>query len=572
MGNLNMSQEDLCKFYKEELKPVHLSRVGVETVPQYLGQLMGEQEWAVSGYKANKKFIYVEAYDFFKELEYIVLVGRTGTGKSSILKKIEYEVNTFNTLPYKDVVFVDFEKLLLQISSYGRLDGTESSYSEIKDCIEKIVILAVIKHITYDTKCQYNDSDLNVFKKYLNQIGVSKSTKISEIFNIYAEKMRNDLLADTLSAISLLSAISRKIFTVDFQKCQEIIDNIFSTKKMLFLIDANDRYDFNDKDSIIVVNSLLSYVFKCYSSKCGLCVKMTLPSELYSELRTQIPSKHTGNTVFIEWSYRDLVKFIATRCYMLFTDSEWKNHFNIKFQETEYKAISNDYDRAKKFLLTFLPERSSATINLSFDTLSYIIRHTQKKPRQLMIIFEAILHKIIQNNRLNYYFTNSCELKERIHSFQEKIILDCLNMYADTYKNIVNITAQILSKKEYIIDAASLDEYINSADLGNVRLSKQDIKRILIESGIIGTVNEPEIHYISPNSSWFQNPNICKIVPALFDYQVMGKLIHNKESVFVIHPLCYEYYNITIDCNCLVYPENYDETDETFNYIMKNWG
>lgn len=229
-----LGQEKLRELFKEELKPVHLSHVGIETVPQYLGQLMGEQEWEHSGMEANKKFIYVESYNFFKDLEYIVLVGRTGTGKSSILKKLEYEVNTFNILPYKDVVFVNFEKMLLQLSSYGHLDGTESSYVEIKDCIEKIIILTVIKHIVYDTQCDYKGYDLDALKKYLSKIGVSKSTKISEIFNIYAEKMRNDVLADTLSTISLLTTISAKIFDVDFQKCSQIINDIFSAKKCWF--------------------------------------------------------------------------------------------------------------------------------------------------------------------------------------------------------------------------------------------------------------------------------------------------------------------------------------------------
>ena len=83
----NLEQERLKTAYREELKEVTMPHAGIKTIPQYLGQLMGEYEWSKSCDKANKKFIDVDAYDLFKREDYIVLVGRTGTGKSSILKK-----------------------------------------------------------------------------------------------------------------------------------------------------------------------------------------------------------------------------------------------------------------------------------------------------------------------------------------------------------------------------------------------------------------------------------------------------------------------------------------------------
>lgn len=184
-----------------------------------------------------------------------------------------------------------------------------------------------------------------------------------------------------------------------------------------------------------------------------------------------------------------------------------------------------------------------------------------------MIIFEAILYEIIRRKDLNYYYDKQDCLKKYVHSVQDSIISDSLNVYSFTYKDIAALTAQVLSKRNHIITATQLNEFISKSSFGKSNMTHDLLKRILIESGIIGTVNESEIHYIAPNSSWFENPNISKIVPALFEYQIKGRLIHNDESIFVVHPMCYEYYNLTIDCNCLVYPENSDDTDETFAYI-----
>ncbi len=338
---------------------------------------------------------------------------------------------------------------------------------------------------------------------------------------------------------------------------------------MLVLVDTMEDYDFNDLDSIVIVKTLMNYTFKCFSEDSFISIKIALPSELYSALRGQIPAKQIGNTVFIEWKYRDLVKFIAMRCFYLVTESKWAHIFNCSIDGRLYDNISNDYYEAKRFLLNFLPETCSASINLSFDTLSYIIRHTQKKPRQLMVVFESIMHRVIVSGNINYYKIHEKELKKQIHYVQETLISDSLNMYSNTYPGIGEICARILSNRKYTMTDNELDDYIRNADLGTDKVSKNVIKRILIESGIIGTVDDSNIHFVNRNNSWFKNPNVIKIVPALYEYQVKGRLIYNEKSTYVVHPMCYEYYHSLIDFNCLVYPESYDDTDETFMYLSQ---
>lgn len=255
------------------------------------------------------------------------------------------------------------------------------------------------------------------------------------------------------------------------------------------------------------------------------------------------------------------------RCYFFFTESEWSNEFYVKQNDKEYKRISEDYVSAKNFLLTFIPKPCKATINLSFDTLSYIVRHTQKKPRQLIFIFNAILDKIVKTNNINYYLEYESELKKQIHIVQYDLLSDSLNMYAETYTGIFEVCAQILNGQLYKISNSELDDIIKKSDLGEFRNQKDTIKRILIESGIIGTCDENDVRYIAEQNPWFQNPNIIKIMPTLFEYQKKGKLFYNYESEFILHPMCYEYYRSQIDYNCLVYPECYDNTDETFKYF-----
>lgn len=555
--------------YIEDMKIAQIRNSGIITIPQYLGQLMGEQEWNESVSAANKRFINVGAYDMFKNKNSLILVGRIGTGKSSILKKMEYDVNNHKIPIYKDVIFINLRDYILQLASYGHLDGTPQVYAEIEENLKNFIMLSIMKHIVYDNSNQYSPQSVKIITNYLNTIGVSKDTNLGKILDLYIDKINNDTYHDILQSISMFSGITKKLFGVDYHEAEKEVNALFTTQKMLVLVDTLPEYNFNDVSSVVIVKTLMIHAFDNFSNNSKIAIKIAMPSELYSDLSSEIPAKFTGNTVFIEWRYRDLVKFIAMRCYFLMKESEWKDHFSsVKLPNMKYENLASDYEKAKDFLQCMLPERCNASINLSFNTLSYIIRHTQKKPRQLMKIFESIIYKIIEKESIDYFIKNPMELKNQIHYVQNDLISDCLNMYANTYKGIVNLCTQILKNSKYCMTKKELEECIDRECNGLVWAERKDIKKVLIESGIIGTYNDGEEHYIDKNNTWFKNPNIIKIIPVLYEYQVKGRLIVNENSLFVVHPMCYEYYRSKIDYNCLVYPESNDESDETYEYFI----
>ncbi len=189
-----------------------------------------------------------------------------------------------------------------------------------------------------------------------------------------------------------------------------------------------------------------------------------------------------------------------------------------------------------------------------------------------MIIFESIIHKLIQKKDAVYFINNQDELKKQIHYVQVSLISDCLNMYATTYKSIVVICSRILGNRKYFMSDEELNEYIEriKSNLLSIQLSKSDIKQVLIQSGILGTYINEDVHYIDKGNNYFKNPNIIKIIPVKYEYQIKGRLPYNEESIYVIHPMCYEYYRTKVDYNCLIYPECDDDSDETFDYFISS--
>ena len=75
---------------------------------------------------------------------------------------------------------------------------------------------------------------------------------------------------------------------------------------------------------------------------------------------------------------------------------------------------------------------------------------------------------------------------------------------------------------------------------------------ILKESGMIGKIYSER--YIDKNNSYFENDRIIRIIVSLFEYQVKEKLVFDNSDFCVLHPMCYEYFENSIDFNTLVYP------------------
>lgn len=555
---------------KDDLQPATSINRGNVTVPAYLGELAGEREWNGNSVLANRQFINLDAYNLFREPEYLLLVGRTGTGKSAILNKLKYEIEhkiDSNNSIYKDVIYLDFREYINQLTKLEKIDNSENNYSDISENIKQYINIVVMQHLFYNPKYKNYTKQLTNIKSYLNQLNIKKNTDINILAKIFLCGLDN---SDTLfkNEFGLISLLTQFGYKKSYEKACVELKNVFNENKILVLIDTLEYYDFNSISTTVIVRSLIDICFDYHIKNNFISIKAALPSELYSYIRTQLPAKKISNTVFIEWKFKDLVKLIASRLYILCKDSKYSTPETYAIvSQFHYNKILNHYLSAKEFIYKFFPEKCKATLNLSFDTLSYIMRHTQKKPRQLMLIFNSILHPIISERKTNYYFINREKLKDSIHLTQENLIIDALNMYNSTYDNIVNVCETVLKRKQFYMSSAKLKEILKQSVKYNI--SDDNLMNVLIESGLIGIVIDEKKHTIEQNNAWFENPNEIEIIPTLYEYQVKGRLVYTDKSNFVIHPMCYEQYNIYINHDVLVYPESYDDTDETYAYLQE---
>ncbi len=227
----NIEHAEIRDKYFEDLRQAQLMNAGIETIPQYLGPLMAEREWNDSVDEANKKFVNVEAYDLFCDQSALILVGRTGTGKSSLLKKLEYEVNSNRIAAYEDVVIISLTSYILQLSNYGQLDGTARTYAELEENIKKFIMLSIMKHVVFVSERQYSDSELKPIKAFLKDVGINDATNLGNILDIYAGKMSNGTVNDVIQTVNLFTEVTKRLFSSNYYDAEDALKMIFEKKK-----------------------------------------------------------------------------------------------------------------------------------------------------------------------------------------------------------------------------------------------------------------------------------------------------------------------------------------------------
>lgn len=563
-------------IYESDFRKCERVEAPLTRIKQYLGDFDADKEWNRNNEDAYKRFLTIVAYKQFIEEESLILIGRTGTGKTAILNCYMYDVinKKIPETNIKNVIKLDFKQYIMQLAKYGEVNNYTYVQNEIENNIEMVINLAVMQDIVKRQNCRGNEN-YEIISRYVRCQKIVSSTNlleecISEIGNIFADSMAGKIM----TSVSVLGEFAHKYKTPDYERAIEALHCFLENNDFLILVDSMDTYDIRETSVVLVVKALIETCFRYYNNNnmYHMQLKVALPAEIYSHIVSSLPEKHQSNTIAIEWKYRDLVKMIALRV-LYFSRINPSGIFKEMSNEFTYEDFYNDYEKAKEYLTHFLPAECPANISLSFDTIAYCIRHTQKKPRQLMKIFNMFIDVIEKKRDIKYFYTYKNKISNYIHMVQEDMIKDALSMYnAYTNNKILDICDIVMSNRKMVLSSNELKKHIKSASNVYMRddnyLDEKDILRILVESGLLGKYKRHDL--IKANSDAFKNKNTIKIITTLFEYQIKGQLYFAPDDQYIIHPMCYEYFTNEIDYNALIYPAPVDDEDDIIVSILQN--
>lgn len=363
-----------------------------------------------------------------------------------------------------------------------------------------------------------------------------------------------------------------------YKEILEIAHNYFREHKIMVLIDNQDEYDIMDKGTSIMVRALVSTCFDFYysSEQYGIFLKLALPSEIYQHIVVSLPGKEQQNTVVIQWRYKDILNFLALRVYLwICTKNTPYNELRSRFSIASFNSTENrDASKAKELLSYIMPDMCPTTMPYMFNTLAYIIKHTSRKPREILIIFEHFIHVISSTGNGRYFIEKPDAICKYIHKDQGDLYRQALAMYEPIYHGIATVCRSVLNGVPCVFVGKDLINSIKSVksmvlDDGSTRanLSKEKniIQDILLQSGIVGKVRKNG-EFIKIGNKHFKNKKVVQVIVADFEYQIKGRLPWQDNEKYVVHPMCQVYCGCKIDPSILIYPTNMeDDGDEMYD-------
>jgi hypothetical protein len=453
-----------------------------------------------------------------------LIIGRRGTGKSSLIEYFSFQKELKSTCIIMSEPTI-YENVLSALS-----EKNLESFVAINKAAElwEMSIWAIIFH------------------KYAKTNNIIKAADIiSEQDHITAYEVVKNLLSKFLNDTNgeLTEKIEGFISKPVIEKAKEQVFLITAQEPLIIAIDSLEDYPVENEEMMNIIAGLIE-VASNFNTKCakkGIYLKVFLTSEIYPHLIENViqnTSKTVRNPLFMNWRPKELLRLI---CYRLYCSLRCSNK---KLAEKIGPINWDNYtDVIQKIWIPYFGKEMKNLNGMTENTFLYLLRHTQLRPRQMVILCNEI-GKISIDKNVFPNFSN-VDIPKIVKSVEVDLAVEVINSYKKIYKNVSGIL-DALGGLPPRFKGNQLDKVASrTAALwpsGNYNLIA--FRKIVTELGIVGRV---------------RNYDETKgIVEADFEYFMKERASLMDSDECVIHPMFYKRFNIKSNICVLPFPDHPD--------------
>lgn len=452
-----------------------------------------------------------------------LIVGRRGTGKTALSQFFSFQ-KRFHCAAAIDVDEpVAFEQVLQDIAS----TATQSREVAIPR-IAKVWNFVIWSIIFRELK----DRDPRIRAAC---IFGDKNGKLSSFIRHALKSLLNRLLKtenDLWEELEDILADDR------IQAGQKAVLDLTRKKPVILSIDTLENYAVNDVAMMRAIAALIQFGsdFNRDYGMHGLHLKLFLMDEVFPYLKEEMvlnPLKSIRNVVYLYWRPKDLMRLISWRFYNYLQATgkldpaskaiDWDSHADV-LEKLWYpyfgKSLRNHQD---------LPEL----------TFPYLLRHTQMRPRQLIVLANAIANQALAAESFPYFRPQ--DVVNAIYQGQNDLAEEVFNSYSSVYPKVGRIV-EALSGLPMIFKGNELDKRapLTASEWPSGEYSPLSFRQLVAELGIVGRVR-----HLDEKAGYAE---------ADFEYSMEGRLPLLVTDMCVIHPMFYRKLNINLNRKLRVYP------------------
>ena len=450
-----------------------------------------------------------------------VLVGRRGSGKSSLLRSLrarrflQSEFRSESGKEFRRMYHIP-SKALHQSPPYVVEVDTPSNVSELAEhCNEQSNVPPVEmlaewwkKRIWWlvGRKLQENanwDDVPPTIKSYVS------NDDVSAIINFPGDTERPLTPDQYISELTLYCQRSNIRVVVTFDNVENHVFNPISNAVLGGLIAATGKF--------------IGAQHPC------LDVKLCLPAELFGHIEKICfrPDKDLHTVQYLHWNAAELMHLAARRLrvYLELWNPE------------EFDLIKDDRILDRSSLMGFweryLPRMMKNSLNVDESSITYILRHTQLLPRQLISILNAICKRSRSGGLFDKPFTDQ-EVVKGVEDSERTNVGAIRYMFEKLYPDIDDVFEAVMPRLSREFDYGHLQRVWHSsakksmAEMGKANFI--DFWQLMLSTGAIGLKVE--------------NESTPKYSVARFSFNTKYDLSISDKDRLCVHPMFSRIYNV----------------------------
>lgn len=461
-----------------------------------------------------------------------LIVGRRGSGKTALSQFFSFQKQLRNTIAIDVDEPVAFEHMLEKVAKLA-IQSREVAIPKIAKIWDFLIWLIIFREL--------QDQDLRIRAACIfgDQNG-KVANFIRHALNALVKRFldtEEDLLSELEAIVSDERITAGKAAVLDLTRRQPVI----------VAIDTLENYAINDDLMMRTTAALIqcSSEFNRDHARSGLHLKIFLMAEIFPYLKEEVilnTLKFVRHEVHLHWRPKDLMRLISWRFhhYLRAVGQLSPESINIKW---------DDYNEVREKMWNPYFGNSLKNGNgLSELTFPYVLRHTQMRPRQLIVLCNAIAARAIQERSFPLFHPDM--IVKAVAEGESALAEEVLNSYSSVYPKVGRIV-EALSGLPMIFKGNELDKRapLTASEWPPGEYSPLAFRQLIAELGIVGRVRQ-----IDQKSGF---------VEADFEYSSKSRLPLMVTDYCVIHPMFYQRLNINLTHRLRVYPfPDHDEFQE----------
>jgi hypothetical protein len=471
--------------------------------------------------------------------ETYLIIGRRGSGKTALAQYFSFQNEIKNPI-YIDVNEpLVFQRVLSEIASRAS-ESRQVAIPRLEKVWQYVIWCVIFEHTRTESKVIAEACD-----------EVCSTGRVSHLINAMFEsvmtwlKDSNDQIVD--------NRIEQLVNNDRLEAAQKDVLKIAAQRPIIIAFDTLEKCNTSDDALMNAMAALVqcAAVFNHKFKNKGLHLKVFMLGEVFPYLEEDVlqnPLKSVQDAVYLFWRPKDLLRLISWRfyCYLQANDMLLK-------ESTGEINWLNHREVLQKMWIPYFGEYIINARGLRERTLPYVLRHTQMRPRQLILLCNGIAKRAKDEGR--FPRASGTDILTAIKDVEPSLAKEIINSFSETYGNVTGIV-DALRTIPMIFMGNELDKRARqSASAWKEDFTPERFRRLVAELGIVGRVrrHNKEAGYIDAD----------------FEYSLQERLALTHRDECVIHPMFYSRLNVEFNSPSRVMPFSTEreekEADGLFN-------